>query len=329
MIEEHIGFQWSRLYSKIHKLGNLAELFVESEPYPAKLQSFANNVLAEPWTETIITADRSKIKTVGASDYVRGEIPKSVQILTAAVDIHKKYFRWAIRGWGYLGTSWLIDYGSIYYDPLRFDWPAIETLLFPPRDTLDGRRLPITWVMIDSGYEESTDQVYRFAMENPSRVRATKGDGQIGQPWIARVQKNVGVILWHVKPGYYKDMLFGKLLKGPEDDGALHFPMDVGDDYFDELCSQKKERVQNRRTGKTRYQWGLRKGILDDHILDCEVLNFAAGDILGVISLGAVDAPSDIKPTRAPQWEDVFDDRKASRGDEAAIAPPDGDWLDW
>jgi len=322
MREPHLGFQWSRLYSKIHRLAPLAKEFLEAKNYPEKLMSFVNNVLAEPFAETIDNVDPIAIKTRNADDYIRGQVPRDVQVLTAGIDVHDDNFRWVVRGWGKLSTSWLVDYGWIMYhgEP---DFDELERTIFSARVKVDGSPIMPSLALIDASYKPAT--VYPFARANASRIRAVKTDGQIPQPWVPRSHKNHGIILWHVRTSYYKDLIFGRFTRDPLEDGAIHFPVDTGDDYFDELFAQRKERVTNRRTGRVRYEWTLKRGVRNDHFLDCEVLNFAAGDMLDTTSLGSVDAPGRLAPAEVRQLEETIE---RIEGDDW-IEDARGDWLEW
>ena len=55
-----VGFRLSSLYSPWVKFGAMASKFLESKPYPEKLQIFVNKWLGEPWEEraTRMASDR-------------------------------------------------------------------------------------------------------------------------------------------------------------------------------------------------------------------------------------------------------------------------------
>jgi len=202
-------------------------------------------------------------------------------------------------------------------------WDDLERTIFATRTKVDGSPISTTLALIDASYKPAT--VYPFARENASRVRAVKTDGQILQPWVPRTHRNHGIILWHVRTAYYKDLIFSRFTRDPMEDGAVRFPVDTGDDYWDELFAQRKERITNRRTGRVTFQWRPKAGVRGDHYLDCEVLNFAAADMLDATSLGSIDAPERIEVPSDEHLLRSFDDIP----EDTWIGPPRGDWLDW
>ena len=278
----HLGFQWSRLYSTTnHTLAQFVGMWLDAQGFPEKLMAFMNNVLAEPWVEVVTSAKWNKLLE-RCHGYRMGEVPAGVQVMTIGVDVHEDDFRYAIRGWGHGESTWLIAYGSLPFERGARDWQRLAQLVLVERQSEDGRVVMPSLCMVDSGFVP--EEVYAFARMHPHVVRATKGTEQLAGPWRQSNLKRVGGVLWLVKPSIFKEYLHTRLTLDPGQPGAWHFPEGTGDDYFRELCSHRKERVTQKRTGVVRYEWRRKQGV-PDHWLDCELQNCVAAKMCNVAAL--------------------------------------------
>ncbi len=109
-------------------------------------------------------------------DYVMGEVPAAVKVLTLTCDVQLDRLIYVIRGWGAGGTSWLVEARELYGMTEGEEvWDTFANVL---TDTYDG--LPIRLALVDSGYRPGKKflvpehRVYAFARRFPHLVRATK-----------------------------------------------------------------------------------------------------------------------------------------------------------
>jgi phage terminase large subunit GpA-like protein len=226
--------------------------------------------------------------------YSKGEVPEDVQLLTMAVDIQKTSMWWTIRGWGHRATSWLIDAGQIrgetIYDEI---WHTLEDIMF---DTYDG--MPIRLCVIDTGFRPGKiekipeNKVYEFCRRWPQRTLPTKGSSTPMRRPISsnRIDVNIkgkviknGLELFRLDTDYHKSWVHERVRWDPDQPGAWNLPSDIDDDYCMQIVSEARIKKPSGRV-----QWVQRSK--DNHYLDCEAMQVAAGSMLNVIRLPNPDA---------------------------------------
>jgi phage terminase large subunit GpA-like protein len=244
-----------------------------------------------------------------AGAYTSGSVPSGVKILTCGVDVQKLKLYYVIRGWGYDSESWLIECGELWGETEQDGvWSQLEDLL--ARD-FDGKRIKRT--AIDSGYrpgdkwKRPDHMVYTFVRQHPD-VIATKGHDAQAKPlspslidvtFRGKLIKN-GLQLWHVDSDYFKSWVHTRLQWPTTQPGAWHVPVDVTDDYCQQVTAEARVLKPSGRVAWVR----IRK---DNHLLDCEALNVAAAHSLGVNRLqrkkaaDVVEAQPDPPDIRRPQ----------------------------
>lgn len=289
-----IGFHLNRLYSLLGKSGDLGKLageFVKciKSGDPKKLQGFVNSTLAEPWKETIVKVDESKVLEAkcGLPPQV---VPREAVALTCGIDVQKRGFWFVVRAWARDYVSWLIHYGFLG------SWQDLERLLFEtqyPVDDNTNRTMPIWRAAIDTGGGEGfedmatmTEQTYFWIRKNGigrgCRIWGTKGasnpvPGKIrpgsvidktpsGKPLVGGLQ------LIMLDPNELKDMYHYRLDQAKsqgEQSGYLHSK--VGMDYARQVTAEEK-----RIDEKGAQVWvEIRR---DNHLLDAECLAQACAE---------------------------------------------------
>ena len=240
-------------------------------------------------------------------EYVAGQVPAGVQLITMGADVQKYGVYWIVRGWGFGLESWLLAHG--YIEGLtEFDTPFVSlsaTLQRPYGDRYINRGL------VDSGYrpgdtEKRPDHaVYSWARRHPGVGFPSKGWDQADQP-IKFTPIDVqasdgklvrhGVNLAHVNTDYFKRWIHSRV-KWPEGQpGGWHLHAGTTEDYCKQIVS---EQLVIKSSG--RGTW-IRKG--PNHYLDCEVLATAAAWSLNAFSLAPLpeepppSAPSGVDSAR-------------------------------
>jgi len=219
--------------------------------------------------------------------YQRGEVPADVLYLTLTCDVQRHSIPWVIRGWGARATSWLINYGYLRGDTSDEEiWSALGDLVTQPVD-----HLPIRLAFIDSGFRPGKvdtlplNRVYEFCRRFMRRVRPTKGSASpMRTPLIfSKIEVNrkdgraakYGLDLVRLDTDHWKSWVHERL-RWPDDHvGGWHVFKGVDDDYCHQLVSEARLK---QPTG--RVEWVQRSR--DNHFLDCEAMQAAAGYLLNV-----------------------------------------------
>lgn len=282
--QRKIGFRLSSLYSPWVKFGSMAAEFLRSKPFPEKLQNFVNSWLREPWVEKSTRVESNRILEL-CDERPRGVVPMEAVALTAGVDCQLNGFFYVIRAWARPLTSWLVREGFVEA------FQDLDQVLFgsqyPRGDDLE--RLFVHLTCIDSGYR--TDEVYKWARRHPGDVRATKGATHpLKAPFVPskidydRKGKVIrgGLILWLLDTAYWKDVLLRRLQMNREDPGAWIEHAEITREYAEQMSSEHKALIRNRRTGHTTEQWQKVSEHTANHYWDASVYALAAAEMLGV-----------------------------------------------
>lgn len=233
---------------------------------------------APEWTEV------SKKRRDAA--YARGDLPEGVLRVTLAADVQRSGIYWTIRGWGARSTSWLIDHGKLQGDTAEAEvWTDLADLITTP---VQG--VPIRLAFVDSGFRPGRpdtlplNRVYEFCRRFPRQVRPTKGSSSpmrvplvAGKIEVARSGKTAtfGLDLIRLDTDHWKSWVHERV-RWPEDQvGAWHLPVDTDDDYCKQIVSEARVK---RPSGRA--VWVQRSR--DNHYLDCEAMQAAAGYMLNV-----------------------------------------------
>jgi phage terminase large subunit GpA-like protein len=282
------SFWLSGLASPWRSWGEAAKQWVEAarSGEPGRCQAIKNTTFGELFT---IEGERP---TATALEGLRGayrqdEIPLEARALTCGVDMQKSCLIYAVRAWGPKSTSWLIRHGEIWGETDQAPvWEQLAELL-----AADYGTLKIRMMLVDSGFRP--DQAYAFARRFPGRVYPSKGHDTSSKPVnISRLEVNAkgktsrhGVQLAHIDAGYFKSWLFGRIAWPIGEPGAWHLPADVSEDYMAQILSESRVVKKSGQVIWVRSRTA-------NHYLDAEVLNAAAGHILGVHTIRAPKASS-------------------------------------
>lgn len=254
--------------------------WLRSKDVPATLQNFVNSWLGEPWVEKI---EEPKVEQLHdcIGNYERGTVPDGVQVLTAGVDVQKRFLVFTIRGWGMDMESWLLDHGRVD------TWDQLEAALFARSWP---RGLVMRGVFLDSNYR--TAEAIDFGRKYPAVVRLMKGvEFDDPRPFSnARIERHprtgasIGLLLWHVNVGMFKDLLSQHVQRGAQDgQGRWHIYPGVDATYLSEMSAEHKVLV--RSSTKERERWVKKSAGRQNHYWDTEVYNRAMANLLRVENL--------------------------------------------
>lgn len=296
---KRIGFHIPSWLSRFVGLSEVAASFLRGQTNTDELKDFNNSHAAEPWKPKGEYRTANQILE-NRSDYPAGVMPSGAVLLTAGVDVQKFHFYYVIRAWAKNMRSWLVDEGEIEGEDFDLLLPRVVEREVP-RETVDGKeseeRMPVLLTCIDSGYR--TDEVYNFVRRHV-RARAVKGASRDPQRgfWSSMQDVHpvtgrklvVGVRLWMVDTERYKDWIFHRMHRNPEDENGWHVHRDISLDYAEQISSEQQMVV--RKGWKEHIEWQPRTAGVKNHLWDAEVYACAAAHMLhGLIENWKEPAP--------------------------------------
>jgi phage terminase large subunit GpA-like protein len=286
------GYHIWQAYSPWVSLAQIVSKYLKALGNAQRLKVFFNTVLGQTYEEPGQRVDQAGLQKraeQSATPYEQLEIPARVLALTAGVDVQPDRIALVIRGWGPGQESWLILWEEIHGDTSREEvWGRLGDVLTARYTTQDGRELPIALAAVDTGH--NTQEAYAFCRRYPRVAMAIKGSSKRGEPICASrpSAKDVsyrgetikrGVKLWLLGTDTAKDWIHNRLKVQQPGPGYWHFPLGVGEDYYRQITSEKKEtRFVN---GFPLRIWTKKDGDRNE-ALDCEVYALAAIVRLGL-----------------------------------------------
>lgn len=226
-----------------------------------KLKTWVNTDLGEAWEEPGTTIDDTSL--VNRREIYEAEVPDEVLILTAGVDVQDDRFEVEVVGWGVGKESWGIRYQKIYGDLMSERvWDDLDQFLLQTFQKLDGSKMPITSVCIDSGGHH-TNEVYKFTKERwERRVWAIKGKGGQDVPYIRDPSKNnrAKTPLFIIGVDAGKSLIYQRLKHETKGPNYCHFPLNeeagYTEEYFKGLTAEQM--VVRFRKGRPTIMWEIK-----------------------------------------------------------------------
>jgi phage terminase large subunit GpA-like protein len=225
-----------------------------------------------------------------AGPYNAGQLLAGARVLTCGVDVQKKRLVYAVRAWGYSMESWLIDYGELWGETEHAPvWEDLAELLERTYGDTEGKPgLPIRRMGIDSGYRPGDkwrrpdNLIYDFCLRY-RRAVPTKGRDRLNKPlqpslidvtFRGQVHKK-GLQLWHIDSDYFKSWVQGRIVWPEDQPGRFWVPQDVTEDYCMQLTAEARVPKPSGLATWVKIR-------AENHYLDCEAINVAMAQSLGV-----------------------------------------------
>ena len=259
----------------------LAQMWLDVQGDQARLKTFINDRLAEPWEDKSSRNVKPNVVAERAEAYPLRTAPAGVLAITAGSDTQGDRLEIQIVGWGRGGAFWVLDYVVLPGDPALPDvWAAAADLLGRPIQHACGALMNVEATSFDM-LGNRTEHVKHFVRER--RVRrpmasfgATQSNAPVlGRPklqdvtWRGKTDKR-GIHVYQVGTIDAKHALFAALaadhdkhqawLTAPDSEDKpaapplqCHFSADLPDGYFPGLISEvfnpSKNRFEKRRGG--------------------------------------------------------------------------------
>jgi len=262
---------------------DLMQMWKAAQGDPARLKTFINDRLAEPWQDKSMHKANPRLLADRREPWRLRTAPRGVLTATAGVDTQDDRLAVHITGWGRGMVAWVLDYVELTGDPGEDAvWAQLTDLLNRPIQHETGGLIVVEATAIDAGGHR-TEHVKNFVRQR--RIRRPMcifGARPNNAPILSRPKlqdvnykgklDKKGVHIYHVGTVAAKHWLYQRLAA---DDGRaveerlFHLSDDLGNDYLDGLVSE----VYNPRLGRfEKRRGGIRNEPLDCFDADTEVL---------------------------------------------------------
>ena len=239
---------------------DLVEMWRDAQNDPARLKTFVNDRLAEPWEDPAMRAVRHNAIADRAEAYPLRTAPSGVLAVTAGVDTQDNRLAVHLTGWGRGMAFWALDYIELPGDPADDAvWASLTELLNTPIQHACGALLRPEAVAIDAGGHR-TEAVKSYVRDRRTRRPMaifgavpnnapvlSKGKMQ-DVDWRGRLDRR-GVLIHHVGTVGVKHWLYSRLstdaTKEP-DQRLTHFSDELPPEYFAGLVSESYNPAKNR-----------------------------------------------------------------------------------
>jgi phage terminase large subunit GpA-like protein len=239
---------------------DLVHMWQAAQGDPAKLKTFINDRLAEPWEDPAMRAVKFNIIADRAEPFPLRPAPAWVLAATAGVDTQDNRLAVQILGWGRGMTCWPIDYVELPGDPTDEPvWAALTELLSTPIEHSSGALLRIDGSAQDM-FGHRTEAVKAYVRSQRLRRHiaifgATAnnapplGKGKLQEiNWRGNLDRR-GVHAYPVGTVAIKNMLYSLLGADADkqpDARRVRFSDELGRDYFGGLTSETYNPKKNR-----------------------------------------------------------------------------------
>lgn len=280
-----VSFWVSGLCSPFVTFGERAAAFLEAlaSGDPTKLQTVINTGFGELWAPTGGDAPEWAEVASRKQPYRLGDLPAGTVFLTCGVDVQKDRLVYVIRAWGPRATSWLVERGELFGPTHEEEvWEDLADLLDTPIHGLMIKRC-----LVDSGFRPGkpfqvpVNRVYEFCRNHARVCSPTKGRATQSTP-IRKSKIEVtpkgqarkySLELMLVDTDWAKSSVHERIRYPETAPGAWLLPEDIDDAFCAQIVSEARVK---KPSGKV--QWVQRSR--ENHYLDCEALNWAAGHLL-------------------------------------------------
>jgi phage terminase large subunit GpA-like protein len=318
-----VSFHLWAAYAGLESWANLARAWHAAKGDPTDEKRVTNTTGGEPYEQPGEAPDWEELKTrAEKGGRKRGVVPIGALLLTLTLDCQDDYVDGVVVGWGRDLRRWVVDRvrveGHVSTPEARAE---LNELVDRAWLTAAGskRRVDLTGIDANAWTDDVFDWAKGFPKTRVVMVRGVSGDSA---PSLALVRKerrrdgrlvkyqgrfyNVGVD--QLKAALYKFLR----IVDPDARGYVDLPSGFEDDYFEQVTSEKRTAVVNRR-GFTIYQW-LKPRAVRNEMLDCMVYGEALAGKLGWRTLtpaqwASLEAEREIAAARtATQQRDMFAD---------------------
>lgn len=239
---------------------DLVEMWREAQNDPAKLKTFVNDRLAEPWEDAAMRAVKHNTIADRAEPYRLRVAPAGVLAVTAGVDTQDNRLAAQIVGWGRGLAFWVLDYIELMGDPADDAvWVALTELLNKPLQHISGSTLRVEACGIDIGGhrgEAVKNYVRQRLVRRPMAIHGAIANtapvlskGKLTDVDFRGKLDKRGVHIYQVGTVAAKHWLYGRLSTDADKSSETrlgHFSDELDASYFAGLVSETYNPSRNR-----------------------------------------------------------------------------------
>ena len=291
----NVGFHISGLYSPWYSWKKLSREFIECERRREKYRVFVNTKLGETFEENRMKPINEHELLTRCEGYRK--VPEGVIFIIVTIDTQDDRFEVIARGWGLQEESWFLNKYVVNGSPeFKTTQAMLDNIVFRSYEHENGfiaQPGQLGGVLI-AGIDtrgSHTKAVYEYVAERRKRrlialagVDEIKGGGIVKPP----ANRKLRVPLWTVGTIAAKDTFFDRLNAKDKDghpfkagEGVIHFNENADLEYFEQLTSEKKIRIQTSGRLKDIYKPISRSR--QNEALDLEVYNLATYHALALM----------------------------------------------
>lgn len=265
--------------------GNIAVKWLNTRGSITRRHAFINSTLAEPWDDEMAIDD----DPLNVTPYVVGDLPETA-ITMMTVDVQEGHFWVVVRAWGDPRAaggqqSWLLLAEKVETVEELESIPGAYKVA-PKRVGIDIAHKTnfVSALIVKNGWRGlwgSDKPGFVHALGGGMRLIKEYSPVQYRDPHLGTVREsmeNARAMFIYWSNDRIKDRLAVARHAVPP---RWHVHGDVRAEYMRHLNAEIKTTKQNPRTGRVTWYWKqLRR---DNHLLDCEAMQFALGLAGGVI----------------------------------------------
>ena len=279
------SYHISALYSLTKPWWEIVFDFIDAGTDAKKLQTFYNLDLGLPFEDTTAGVEFYTVHRLKDDTMQNNVVPKEALFLTCVADVQRDRIECEIKAWGDRFRCWGIDHRVFYgntsdvYDSCWAEFVKIKDEVFT-----DGRQVEI--MLVDSGDGENRDVVYSVCdLFGDGLILPLKGFVSTARTRekykFAEIKDFEGLQLVELYVDLYKNTLSRLLSQeehtdGTTPDGWFTFAAGYSDEYFRQLTTERKVKVQTNG-GLTTVKW-VQHG--RNEAFDLNVYSLAAADLI-------------------------------------------------
>lgn len=278
------GFAVWEGYSPWRSLRDQVAAFLVARRSLETRQAWTNTALGRTWEAPGESVEPTHLM-LRREDY-GGVVPEGVQILTCGIDTQDDRLEALVVGWGPGEEAWILERTPLLGDPARPDcWRELDELLTMDWPHARGGAMRIQCCLVDAGGHRTQAVYSAIGPRQTRRVYASFGraGGERGllvsPPKPIRPANGTGTIQRRiVDVDQAKALIYARLRIGEPGPEFIHFPMSVGETFFDELTAERLVTKRNKFgvPTKTWEQTRERNESLDAMVLALAALRIVA-----------------------------------------------------
>ncbi len=244
--------------SAVEKFLEFTKLKNEKNPMYLELQeAWTNSVLAKPWDEPAGDSPDWEVLYKRREDYTTDLIDGNIVAILCGADVQGDRIEAQVIGIGLNYQIWVLEYNHIYgklTDPSI--WAHLDQFLLKTYNHPCGK-MRILGTAIDARYKP--DEVINFTktryIPHERHVIAITGASEHNQPIVKAPTKNRGAIHFSIGSDTAKNKIHSLLKVTAPGPGYVHFPLSLPEEYFQQLCVEKKKKEWNNKAKKYLDVW--------------------------------------------------------------------------